>query len=905
MRLWRDIMMLAGMGVMLAACGNGEAPEQTESSAAGEADYAAEIPKGQLGDRVVPTHYRLDLTIVPTRDDFSGHVEIDVAIDAPTEVIWLHGNRIEASATYLTQGESRVEADWEQVHETGVAKVTLAEAVSGDATLHVRYSAPFDTALEGLYKVTEDGEDYAFTQFEATSARLAFPSFDEPAFKTPFDIAVTAAEDDVVITTTPEVAAEPAGDGLVRRVFATTKPLPTYLIAFAVGPLDVVEWEALPPTDVRDRPVPLRGVAAKGKGDQLTYALENTQGILEALERYFDTPYPYAKLDIIAVPDFAAGAMENVGAITYREQLLLLGDGSNVSPNRKRAYARVHAHELAHQWFGNLVTPKWWNDIWLNESFATWMGNKAVDSWAPGQGYGNLTMRGGLGVMDNDAMVTARQIREPIRSNHDIATAFDGITYQKGGAVLEMFEAWLGEEAFREGVRLHMQRFAHDVADVNDFMQSLADGANRPDVVEAFRSFLFQPGVPLVTADVDCSRNAPFLTLRQERYLPLGSKGDRDSTWSVPVCVAFDSGNGRERYCTLASLTETVVGLPTEQCPAWLMPNADGSGYYRFALDEDGWASLFENFDALNTREALAAMGSLSAAYRSGDATTESLADAFRVLAAAEDREVATQPLGDLRTLHGRLAASEAAEDGVEAFVRNLYSARLEAIGREPSGDEDIDTRLLRPTLVGALAQLGRDGDLRAWLTAGAEAYLAGDEPDPSAIDPSLAGAALAVAVEEKDHAFAQSLLQRALASRDATFRQRALGALAASPDAETGAMMRDLIGDDRLRDNEAIMIAFTQVGTAEQRVAMWDWVQSNLDTLLPRIPTWRKGAIVNAGGGFCSEDRAEEVEAFFADMVADMEGGPRELAQTVERIRLCAALKAAKADEVTAYFTP
>jgi len=899
--------------VGLAACDGSQPPAggagastPSADSSAGPAPQVPAMPKGQLGGAVTPDHYRLDLEIVPERERFSGEVGIDITIHEPAPVIWLHGNRLEVTEASLTSADGdTIAADYEQVAETGVARLELERVPpSGAATLHFTYSAPFDTSLEGLYKVVEDEQAYAFTQFEATSARLAFPGFDEPVFKTPFDIEVTAPAGETVVTATPEVSSEAVGEGLVRHEFATTKPLPTYLIAFAVGPLDVVEAEPLPPTGVRAREIALRGVAAAGKGDQLEYALAHTAGILEALERYFGRPYPYRKLDIIAVPDFAAGAMENVGAITYREPLLLLGDGEGVSTSRKRRYARVHAHELAHQWFGNLVTPKWWDDIWLNEAFATWMGNKAVDAWRPDEGYGNLTLKGALGVMDNDAMVSARQIREPVHSNHDIANAFDGITYRKGGGVLDMFESWLGEQAFRAGVRLHLQRFEHGAADVDDFLQSLADGAERPEVVDAFSSFLFQPGVPLVSANLQCGADGPSLELQQQRYLPLGSAGERERTWQIPVCAAFgDGADGRDRLCHLLQQPAATVALPGDNCPAWLMPNADGSGYYRFALDDAGWSGLFERFDAINDREALALMGSLSAAYRSGDADTATLAEAFRIFAPSGQREVATKPIEDLRHIHDYLATTAAAKRGVEAFVRTLYRDRLETLGWQARPGEDAETRLLRADVIEALADPGRAEAVRAELVRRVEAYLSTQGLNADAIDPGLIGMALQVAVEHKGMAFARTLRERMLASRDATFRGRALRALAHAPQPAIGEMARALITDQRLRDNEAIAIVYTQAGTPSQRDAIWDWVQANLDALLNRIPSWRQGAVIAVAGGFCTESRARAVQAFFADKVESLEGGPRELAQTTERIRLCATLREAKAKEVQTWF--
>jgi cytosol alanyl aminopeptidase len=888
--------------VILAVAGlTGCKPGGRIEPATAAADAAPAMPSGQLGDAVVPAHYRLELTVLPDDNGFSGRVDIDVDIQRPSSVIWLHGNQIEVAEVWLEAAGSRIDAAYEQVDPTGIARVTLSQVpAAGPATLRFVYRAPFGQALEGLYKVREGDEDYVFTQFQATSARLAFPGFDEPAFKTPFDIHLTVREQDVAIATTPETAAEPAGEGLERRTYATTQPLPTYLIAFAVGPLDVVDYGELPANEVRSRPLPLRGFAARGKGHLLAYALENTQGLLEVQERYFGTPYPYEKLDVVAVPDFAAGAMENVGLITYREQLLLLDD--DASMDQRRAYASVHAHELAHQWVGNLVTPRWWDDIWLNESFATWMGNKTVDAWRPDFGYGNANFRGALGVMNADALVSARQIREPIRSNHDIATAFDGITYQKGGGVLEMFESWLGEDVFRAGVRLHLDRFAHSVADTDDFMMSLAEASGDAEVVAAFRSFIQQPGVPLVNATLQCE-GAVKVSLAQERYFPLGTAGDRAQTWRVPVCMAFDAGRGRERVCTLLSDARGQVELPASACPVWLMPNDDAAGYYRFALDAAGWSALLEHIDALNERETQALLASLGAAFRAGTAAVETLAAAFRALAGAADREVATAPIPLLTLLHERLAPDEVTRRGIEALVRDLYGSRAASLGLTARPGEDVETALLRAQLVAAAADLGRDAALRAALATRADRWLSAEAPDSGLLDPGVIGTALTVAVEDVGAGFADRLLARALASRDATFRQRVFGALAASPDRDHGETVRGLILDPRLRDNEAIQLAFAQSRVREHREPLWAWAQANLEALLARIPTWRSGRVVGIGGGFCSADKARELETFFAPRVAGLEGGPRALAQTLESIHLCAALVDAKADEVQAFF--
>lgn len=897
--------ILALVLAALAGCKPSESPGNAPVAAPGPArDEAPAVPLGQLGEAVVPERYVLDLTIVPERERFSGRVAIEVRIHEPGTLIWLHGNRLDVEQAWLEQGDTRIEAGYKQVDDTGVARLDLAARPrAGSATLHLVYSAPFDGSLEGLYKVTEDDRAYAFTQFEATSARLAFPGFDEPRFKTPFEIHVTAPADQRVITTTPEIARAPAGPELIRRSYAITPPLPTYLIAFAVGPLDVVEWDPVPANEVRDRPLPLRGVAVAGKGDQLEFALANTARVVEALERYFDYPFPYPKLDIIAVPDFAAGAMENVGAITYREQLLLLDESASVA--RERAYAGVHAHELAHQWFGNLVTPKWWDDIWLNESFATWMGTKAAAMAFPDWGFENQMLGRAIGVMDADALASARQVRNPIESNDDIANAFDGITYAKGGSVLTMFEAWIGEQAFRDGVRLHMRRFENGVADYADFLESLAQGSGRPEVADAFASFLFQPGVPLIQTTLTCADGAVSVGIEQSRYLPLGSTAERDRHWQVPICMRYGGANGSARQCELVDSPAATIELDAESCPDWIMPNAGGTGYYRFTLPDRGWQQLVTHLDALDQAEARVLLDSMSAAYRSGDLGTTALLEVARMLAGNPDREVATAALGEIGFMHDRLATSAAARAGIAELLRELYGDRLEALGLAARPDDSTDDALLRATLADVLADEGNDAELIATLDGLADEYLDDLQIAAERLDPGLLGTMLATAVRVRGPEFANALFERLLASTDATFRSRALGALGASPDPATGALLRAHIGDPRLRDNEAVAIVFGQVGNQDQREAMWDWArdEANLETLLGRIPTWRKGAVVAVGGGFCSEPRAEEVEDFFADRVGALEGGPRALAQTLERIRLCAAQRAHHADEVTALF--
>ncbi|MGB5284665.1 MAG: M1 family metallopeptidase, partial [Polyangiales bacterium] len=313
---------LALCSFLLASIGCGGAKEPLET-----APVIEQVPTGRLPEGTRPTSYRLSLTIIPEQDRFSGTADIGIELDQPSATIWMHGQDLTVTSIHATHAMTRVPASWKQQTSDGVVRVDFQEPLpSGRSTLHIEYSAGFDTPLRGLYRVESAGNAYAFTQFESISARLAFPCFDEPRFKTPFDVTLTVPEGQVAAANTPVDRAIELPDGLQRISFMPTSPLPTYLVAWAVGPLDVVVGPTIAASERRPLPIPLRGIAAKGQGDRLQYALERTEQFVLALEDYFDIPYPYRKLDLVAVPDFAAGAMENVGLITFREWLVLLDE---------------------------------------------------------------------------------------------------------------------------------------------------------------------------------------------------------------------------------------------------------------------------------------------------------------------------------------------------------------------------------------------------------------------------------------------------------------------------------------------------------------------------------------------------------------------------------------------------
>ncbi|MDH3589546.1 MAG: M1 family metallopeptidase, partial [Gammaproteobacteria bacterium] len=633
----------------------------------------SEVPAGRLPQVVVPLSYALDLTIVPERDMFSGHVTIALDLRQAVDRFFLHAAGLTVDETLLRLADGAiVEAAFSETSVDGVAEVQLSRPVAAGqaASLEISYRARFGDQLKGLYRVRDSGETYAFTQFEPISARAAFPCFDEPAFKTPFEISLTVAPDHRAISATPERERIPLENGLVRHRFEKTPPLPTYLIAFAVGPLDVVEAPDIAPSPQRSRPLPLRGIAAAGKGESLQHALGTTPELLALLEAYFGIAHPYPKLDIIAVPDFASGAMENVGAITYRESLLLLADDAPVQQRRK--HALVHAHELAHMWFGNLVTMPWWDDIWLNEAFATWMAYRTVAEWNPAHRAGLSRLNRLKNAMDEDALNNARQIRQPVLNEDDIENAFDGITYNKGGAVLSMFERYLGAERFRSAIRYHLERFEHGNADVDDFIESLAQvGGER--VGEAFRSFLFQPGIPMLDMKLSCDETSA-VTISQSRFRPIGSEASAAQGWIVPVCLRYGDDKEQHEICDLTGPGETTIPLEDHNCPAWVLPNAGFAGYFHWVIPAEHYPALIGAEAHLTAVEQMSIADSIDAALAAGRLSVGEAGDLLARLAHSERPQVALAPRTFIQDTRDNLVTRASTLRGLLSYADELYA---------------------------------------------------------------------------------------------------------------------------------------------------------------------------------------------------------------------------------------
>ncbi len=902
-RLWAVISLLLSMSCGPPPTAGPKLPATTTNLSASEQPAEA-IPLGRLPADVRPVHYRLELTIVPARDRFNGRISIDIELSKARRVVWIHGHDLQAKQVTITpEGKPAIVTRYEQVHPDGVVKLTPAKALlAGKARLDIKFDAPFNERLVGLYKVHNAGHDYAFTQLEPVWSRNVFPCFNEPAFKTRWDVTLTVAEQDSVIANSAELSRSKLADGLQRVRFATTEPLPSYLIAFAVGPLDIVAAPDIAPNEQRQRALPFRGIAAKGRGAELAYALEHTPAILDTLERYFGIPYPYDKLDIIAVPD-KAGAMENVGAITFREWYLLF-DEHTAPISQKRGFASVMAHELAHMWFGNLVTMPWWDDIWLNEAFATWMAARTVDAWRPTYEAPQRQLSRVHQAMSTDSLMSARQIRQPVVRNDDIHAAFDQITYVKGGSVLAMFERWMGPQVFRRGLQAFMRKHRHGSATADDLLAALSSAAGK-DVAAPFRTFLLQPGLPLVKVSSVCKADQGSLELSQSRYLPLGSTGDAAKRWQIPVCVRYEAGGKKREKCTLLSETSATLELDGG-CPSWVLPNADAAGYYQWSLSAaDTDALVKKGLGSLSVLEKMSFARSLRAAYEQGSLDAAAALTAVLPLARDPHHRVATAPMSFFREAH-RWLERDPLQQKVEATARKLYQPLFAKLGWDPSPSEPTERALLRRKVLGFLASTGRDPKIRAEALRRGKLFL-GIGKDKAlhreVIDTNLTSVMMWITGEEADQTIFDAALDHLGKTRDEAVRGPLLSALGAVRDPTLAARARTLVFDQRLKVNEATRPLWGQLSHERTRELTWSWLKSHIDRVIERLPPRHAGWLPNVATVFCSQAHAADAKQLFEQRMSKLAGGPRSLATAVETIGLCAARKAMHLAPLRSYF--
>ena len=852
-------------------------------------------PLGQLPDTVTPTHYRLSLSIDPRQEGFSGEAVIEVEIRVPVSTIWLHGLGLKVQSATISSGGHTAPAHYAEIdHETGVARLVSAAALApGHAVLRLRYAGAFQSSPQGLYRTSADKHWYVFSQMEAIDARRVFPGFDEPRFKTPYDITIETHGADLAVSNAPELSVSRTAHGATYR-YQTTKPLPTYLIAFAVGPLQIVPAAPVPANAVRHEPLPLRIIGTQGDAARFSFAAAQAPELISRLEAYFGSAFPYPKIDLIASP-IHLGAMENAGAIIFEEALLAFPQ--QPTPRQQGAFGTVAAHELAHQWFGDLVTPAWWDDIWLNESFAEWMGSKIADQWRPKLGLEQEQLDSTLAAMDTDALRVGRPIHQPITTNIQIASTFDGITYDKGAGVIGMVESYLGEERFQRGVRLHLTRHAYGTATAAQFFRSMADGSGEPAVIDAFESFVNQPGVPLVsvTAKADGS-----LQLAQSRYQPLGSTvAGPQVQWKLPFCADFYTAAAASKQCTLLSAATGTLALPPALHGAIVHPNANGAGYYRFTVDAAQWASLLSVAQRLPPREAATLADSAGAAFDAGRLPFSGLFQAARVLARHPDRTASLSLGYRLAALHDRLA-TPAERALLEQALVSLYGEPLRKLGYDATpgryAAEAPEQQLLRRELIGLVGLTGRDPVVRNALTPLAERSVA----DPAAVEPLLRWRVWAIGLQVRGAAVFGPLKTLALSSKDAQIRQDAGSALGYAEAPALVSQGLDLTLDPNLEVLSAYRITWEQMSNPLSREAAWQWLGVHGDAALARLPAMFQAGYASLGDHFCSAAQRQSFNSVLGVKLRAVQGGDLAVDRVLESIDNCRALRTALGDSVT-----
>ncbi|MFE8604496.1 ERAP1-like C-terminal domain-containing protein [Archangium violaceum] len=838
-------------------------------------------PRLRLPDSVRPVRYTLDLTLLPAEPTYSGTVTVDLDVREAVRQVWLHAQELQVTQARVLVNGRTLEARAVTATE-GRLGVLLPETLgTGPAQLVLTFTGRADhERSQGIYAVEEGGESYLYTFFEPIDARRAFPCFDEPGFKVPWTLRFTVKQEHAALANHAIVSEEPLPGGLKRVTFAESRPMPSYLVAFVVGPFDLVDAGTIGRAHV-----PLRFIVPRGRGAETAYAASVTPRIITLLEDFFDQTYPYEKLDVAVVPRFW-GTMEHPGIVALGQPLTLIRPGEETLQRRK-SYVNIAIHELAHYWFGDVVTCRWWDDVWLNESLTTWLDHEITGQFDPAWQYALEGQANSASfALETDSLITSPAVRKPITTNDDIIGSFDnGTTYSKGSSLLSMLQGWLGTERLRDALRTHVRKHEWAVTDSDDFLATLGESLG-PDAARVFRGYVDQPGVPRVSATLQCKPGtAPKLTLAQERYLPAGSTGSTAQTWDIPVCLRAGKGKDATRTCTLLSTPTAEVELPFQGCPAWLFLNAGGTGYYRVSYSREQLAWLHSvPPGAMSTQERLAFLADVKAAVDRGDVP---LGEALKIVpaTASDPQRLILQRGAQLLSGIKAERLPEAERSRYQAWLRDTYGARARAVGWTPKPGESDDVKQLRFLLLGRVVIGGRDPALtqegiklgRAWLA------------DRKAVHPEVGYTALRVAVREGgDKALFDTVLAQARVAKDRTERTRLLSALGVFRDPALVKEALSLVAGDTFDGRETMSILYTVFSIPESRAQAWDFYRSQFDALSSRMRSDELNQLIAMVEGLCDEQGRAEAEAFLRPRVEKIEGGPRSLARALESMQLC-----------------
>jgi alanyl aminopeptidase len=849
---------------------------------------SAPAPIGRLARDVVPVSEAISLDLDPRTPDYTGSVEIVVDVKKPVRSFRFHAEAIDLlQVTLGRQGSSAkpIRLAASPVADGQVEVVADGAIANGRHTLRIDFHNDFDRQAKGLYRLQVGGTWYAFTQFEAIEAREAFPCWDEPGFKIPYRLTLTVPVADAAIANTSEESVV-ENDGKRTIVFEPTRPLPSYLLAIATGPFEFV---TIPGTSV-----PARVVMTKGQSALAGQAVAMTPKILAALERYFGSRHPYGKLDLLAVPEYWYGAMENPGAITFVDRLLLL-DPATVDDDARENLAVVTAHEIAHMWFGDLVTMAWWDDLWLNESFATWMEDKITAEVFPEFNAPVDQLKSAQRVMGLDSLLATRAMRQPVVSMDSLLQSADALAYSKGSAVLHMIEAWIGPPAFRTGVLAYLKAHADANATADDLWNALGK-ASKKDVKAVLSSFLDQPGVPLVTVE---PLPGGRVKLRQSRFLNAGAKVPRAQLWRIPVTLRYPEGSGTKTQRVLLTEPAQVVALKTESTPSWIHPNADEAGYYRWSVPSAGFARMATDAGrVLDTRERVGFLGNASALLSAGELHGDDYVRVIEAFADDPDPEVVDGVLAALENIRATFFA-EGRESTFAPFVRRTLESALQRFGAAKRSGEPETVTVLRPELLKALGDSGRDEGVLSVVERLATAYV----DDAASIDPSLADTAIQLSAIRGDAVMFDLYRRRFEAAQVPAERRRFLSALGNFRDPALADRALDYVFKGPLRPQEIMVIPRTMGAVPAQQAKAFAWMTAHYDEIAARLPSDFMVFMPYFADG-CSSARVDAAKAFFADPKHAPPGTSTELSRVAESVGDCVGLDSREGESVRSYTT-
>ena len=806
--------------------------------------FASSLHAQRLPSTVRPEHYALTLTPDLKAATFAGVESIDLDLAEPTTSITLNAAEIAfQSVTVTAAGKTQRAAISLGADKQQATFIFPDKLPAGKATLSIAYTGILNNELRGFYLSKTARRNYAVTQFEATDARRAFPCFDEPALKAAYDLSLIVDSGDTAISNTPIEADTPGpAAGKHTLKFAATPKMSTYLVAFLVGDFQCTAGE--------QDGVAIRVCSTPDKVALTPYGVDVAKYVLHYYNTYFGIPYPLKKLDLIALPDFEAGAMENFGAITYRETALLI-DPKTASVGAKKEVALVIAHEMAHQWFGDLVTMQWWDNLWLNEGFATWMESKAVAAMHPEWNIDQSVAGGMDGTLNVDAQPTTRAIRAKAETPEEINQMFDGIAYGKASDVLLTVENYLGTETFRKGVHNYLAAHLYANATAEDFWNAQTAASQKP-VDKIMESLVAQPGAPILTFGEPVNGKVPITQRRF--FLSPAIQPDPAQKWTLPICFKTKTGQDCQ---LLTPADSTLKALPS----GLFFANAEGRGYYRSAYPPSIYAALVANVETrLIPAERIRLIGDEWAQVRANKATVGDYLNLVTAVKSDSSSEVVGSALAGVYTIYERVAATPEEKTALSAWIRNSFSPEYARLG-VPSENDSANTREMRSQLFNLLGYFGKDPAVIAQANQIAQKYLS----DPASVDATLGQTALSIAARNGDAALFNKLQSISETSANPEFQISALRLLAEFEDPALVQRSLDYAASGKVRNQDAAIQFAIALQIPATRDPAWKYIQSHWEKVQAQLTTEMGGVLVGSTGGFCSADARDDVKNFFS----------------------------------------